>query len=603
MKQTGCIFPKQWGTRLVANFIFFALFLIVSSVFSGEIDLMSSKEKDKSPTSQNASDKKEEKISGIRGIFLTGKAENIIPEGRPNVRGVEILDVEIPGDPKALKAILEPYLGKKLTIETATEIKGKILLYYKSQQRPFVGVELPQQKTTSRVLQVLISKKQFGKPIYKGEMWYSDEQMNRYLGITPHQEIVEDTLQNNLSWMNRNPFHYSQSKFVPGEEAGVVDLEISTKTRRAVRVYGRADNTGSASTGYERFSTGFSWGNALWLGDLLTFEYTCSNDFAKYQSYMGNYTSFLPWKHIFMLFGNYATVKPVIPIAPNTPPPTISSTAHSTQVYAHYTIPFKPLYKPSKQQIIFGFEYKNTNSNTVSLSDGVVETQDIGRPTNTLLNISQFYGNYTFSSKMPTHDIAFSLDLYGSPGAMLPHQSNATFNTLRPNSHNYYFYSYLTFANTWTIPKTMSISLLFRGQISNDTLPSTELFNLGGYNTIRGYHEAELSTDNGFMANLELRSLPLNLWRAAGDQLVFLFFIDYGIGNNWFVQSTASTPKPPSTQYLLGTGPGLRYTINPYLQVRADYGFKLHQLFTSNKSEEQLRLGFGQFHLGLLLSY
>jgi len=534
--------------------------------------------------------------SGIQGIFLTGKTEDVIPQGRPGLKGIQTMDLEIPGNPKNLEELLKPYLRMPLTKERAIEIKQKIMLYYVSQNRPMIAVEIPQQRTTGNVIQVVVIEKRFGRPIYKGESWYSDEQMSKYLALEPGQEISEDTLQNNLSWMNRNPFTYTTSKYVPGEEPHLVDLEVNSRKRSALRLYARADDTGSDATGYGRFATGFSWGNALWRGDLFTFEYCFSNEFDKYQSYMANYTCFLPWKHIAMLFGNYATVKPTVPQA--------HVKARSTQVYFHYTIPFKPLYTSFKHEMILGVEYKHTNSNIVVLPNGIVEIS-AAVPVLQTVNVTQLYGNYTLYDVVADQNISFSVDLYGSPAEIISHQSDKDFSDLRPNSKNRYFYTHVTFADVYTIPDIMSFCLLLRGQVASGTLPPTELFILGGYNTVRGYHEAELATDNGFIANFEIRARPIELWKRCKtkDQLTFLAFVDYGLGNNWFVAKNTGLRPPPHSQYLLGVGPGLRYMIAPYLQARVDYGFKLKQLFTSNKLEQELRLGFGQFHFGLLVSY
>jgi hemolysin activation/secretion protein len=540
-----------------------------------------------------------EEQNGIQGIFLTGKMEEVIPQGRSDIKGIQTKDLAIPGDQAALEELLKPYLGRPISKEIAIEIKQKIMQYYVSQKKPLIGVEIPQQKTTGKVIQIVVMQKKFGKPVYKGESWYSDEQMSKYLAIEPGQEIAEDALQNNLSWMNRNPFNYSTAKYIPSDDPRVVDLEVTTKTRRALRFYTRAENSGSEATGYDRFAAGFSWGNALWRGDLFTFEYCFSNEFSRYQSYMANYTCFLPWKHLAMLFGNYAKVKPVIPGGTST------VDAQSTQAYFHYTIPFKSLYTTFKHEMILGLEYKHTNSNIVLLSNGTVDTTITGPLIIKTINVTQAYANYSLYDVVDNQNISFSLDLYGAPAKILPHQSYADFNALRSNSTSRYFYAHATFADVYTIPDIMSFCFLLRGQVASGTLPPTELFILGGYNTVRGYHEAELATDNGVIANFEIRSRPLELWRRGKtrDQLTFLAFADYGLGNNWFIAENTGLATPPRTQYLFGVGPGLRYAIAPYLQLRADYGFKLKQLFTSNKAEQELRLGFGQFHLGLLVSY
>jgi len=533
----------------------------------------------------------------IEGIYITGNSQKVLPEGRPNVKGIQFEDIQIPGGEQKLKSALEPFLGQTLSTANAIAVKKTIMTYYVSQNKTTVAVSFPEQKTAGGVMQVLVLTRVV-KPIYKGQSWYSNEQLNRYLGINPGHEIAEDTLNNNMSWINRNPFHYSQAKFVPTDEPNVVDLEITTKTRSPIRFFGRADDTGSASTGYGRFAAGFAWGNAFWIGDLLSFEYDCSNEFKRYQSYIANYTSFLSWKHILTLMGTYATVKPFIVKSPNTHIDAVSADAR-----VHYTIPFKPLYASLQQSIILGIEYKYTNSNIVGLPGGAPVVELIGPPVIQTENLTQLYGNYTITDSFKNNDISFSIDAYGSPMEWLPNQSNADYEQLRPNSKNRYFYTSVTFSEVYTIPKVGSVSVLLRGQVSNDTLPPTELFSLGGYNTVRGYHECEYNTDNGFIGNLEFRT-PWMKWGMPVGELLFLAFFDYGIGHDWFVPKMVGVPTPPHTQYLMGVGPGFRYRINPYLQARLDYGFKLHHLFTGDSAPvRQLTLGFGQFHVGLLVSY
>jgi hemolysin activation/secretion protein len=294
------------------------------------------------------------------------------------------------------------------------------------------------------------------------------------------------------------------------------------------------------------------------------------------------------------VLGSYATVKPFSDKA--------SIAAKSGQIRARYTVPFKPLYSQLQHFAIAGLDYKYTNSNVLSLTPDP-ETELLGPPVIKSQNVTQVYADYTIRNQIGGHSLAFALDFYASPFPFLSNQSNGVYEKLRENSRNKYYYFYCTAADVYTLPKVITVSLLLRGQISSGTLPSTEVLGLGGYNTVRGYHQRELSTDNGFIGNIELRTPTVSVLKKWKDKLLFLAFLDYGIGNNWFVKKTPHKRHPPYTQYLLGVGPGLRYSINPYLQVRCDYGFKLHHLYMNSDGERQLRLGFGQFHLGALASY
>jgi hemolysin activation/secretion protein len=338
----------------------------------------------------------------------------------------------------------------------------------------------------------------------------------------------------------------------------------------------------------------------MWIGDLLSFEYQFSNQFKRLQSYTLNYTSFLPWKHILTIFGSYATVKPT-PVAP-----AIDIRAKAAQIRPRYTIPFKPFYTPFQQSLIFGFDLKNSNSSIINLSGSSVVVQPTLLPAEkTNINVFQLVGDYNFYNKVGNHSFSVDMSFYASPAQFLPNQSNENYNSLTKNSKVKYCYLNATIGDVITIPKIMAISVLMRGQVSSDTLPGTELFSLGGYDTIRGYHESESAVDNGFIGNLEFRTRPFSFFRKLKDQLLFLAFLDFGVGNNWFVQkkTEAGAKQIPHTQYLLGVGPGLRYTINPHIQIRCDYGFKLHHLLISDPSQQPLLGGFGQFHLGVLASY
>jgi hemolysin activation/secretion protein len=549
----------------------------------------------KSAVAANSTQAPDATSTGLQGIILTGQRDTIVPEGRPSMTGIRTVNLQVPGGSADLKKVLEPYLGQKVSRKTLIAIKQKIMNYYVSNGMSMIGVELPAQRTKGGVVQFLVIQKSFGKPVYKGEIWYDDEQLNRYLGINAGQDISEDALQNNLSWLNKNPFHVTTMRFVPSDDPNVLNIEFDSKTRRPIRLYERMDNTGSASTGYGRFASGLTWGNALWIGDIFSFEYQFSNEFKRLQSYTATYTALLSWKHIFTVLASFSTVKPEAPKK--------QITAHSTQVRPRYTIPFKPLYAPLQQSLTFGFDYKNSNNSILNLAGNVAAVQPSQSPTVTNeINVTQLVAGYTLYDAIGNHSVSFNVTGYLSPVDWLSHQSNFAYNKLRPNSIVKYGYINVAAADVITIPKIMTISLLVRGQVSTHTLPPTELMSMGGFSTVRGYHESEIAGDNGFIGNLELRSLPFSVFSKIKDQLLFLAFLDYGVSNNWYIRQPKNKTIP-NTQYLLGVGPGLRYTINPYLQVRVDYGFKLHRLFIASPSQNDLLLGFGEWHIGALASF
>lgn len=566
---------------------------------------------------------------GVQGIFLTGQRDEVIPEGRPDMIGIQTMDIDIPGDPDYFADMLSPFLGQPMTRETLVQIKQKIMTYYVDMGVSMIGVEAPKQRTKGGVVQFLVIRKTFGTTIYCGDPWYSPDKMNRILEICPCEEFCEEDLKNNIAWLNRNPFQFTNVKFVPGACPDVLDLEFETKSRRPLLVYIRGDDTGSFNTGYGRLYAGFVFGNVFNRGDILSFEYETSNSFKRLQEYSANYTNFLRWKHIFSIYAMTARVRPSQTITPITtdcvdnvscPSPTKNrKTGRVYQILPRYTIPFKPFYCPLEQSLTFGFDFKNTNTSIANVLNGfgpflqtndpleVEEPEELAEfpqsaPIRNQINVTQFYVGYRYHNVICNNDFFFNVNLYYSPFQWLHHQTKSDFNNLRYHAQTKYFYMNAAAGDIYTVPCVMKIAFLLRGQVSTNSLPPTELFSVGGYNTVRGYHESEAVGDNAFVANLELRTLPISIRTRYKDELILLAFVDFGLTNNWHINPNLH-PHYRHTQWLLGVGPGIRYAIYPTFQLRCDYGFKCHHLFSRTVEDKKLHRGFGQLHVGAILTY
>jgi hemolysin activation/secretion protein len=119
-------------------------------------------------------------------------------------------------------------------------------------------------------------------------------------------------------------------------------------------------------------------------------------------------------------------------------------------------------------------------------------------------------------------------------------------------------------------------------QLHQSLLPSEQI-GLGGYNSVRGYDERQETLDSGVLASYELRGplWPLG-WSKQSARWQLLGFVDYG----WGTDHTAVIGLPKQ-DWMLGIGPGLRYTFTPYMTTRLDWGFKMHHrpLYTGGNSE------------------
>jgi hemolysin activation/secretion protein len=107
-------------------------------------------------------------------------------------------------------------------------------------------------------------------------------------------------------------------------------------------------------------------------------------------------------------------------------------------------------------------------------------------------------------------------------------------------------------------------------QLSTNSLLRLEQFGLGGQDTVRGYRQNVLLTDNGASASAELRFPILRLPRQNG-LLQLAPFLDLG-----FAWNSSGNPDPePDPNFLASAGIGLRFQLGDRLSARLDWGIPL----------------------------
>jgi len=516
------------------------------------------------------------------------KAVILIPDKKSMLRidkpfsGFESYDVDVPGGVSRLNQKLSPkFLGEPLSQDTIKQLQSSLILYFQSVGRPFVVVEAPEQNVSAGVVQIIVSQGRIGEISATGNKYFPSSTFLDGLRQKPGEIIDTSKLMNDIGWMNRNAYHRTDLVFSPGAQPDTSDIQLVTKDRFPFRFYAGGDNTGNSSTGNARWYAGVETGNAFLLDHTLLYQFTMGSQFQRFNSQTVHYTAPLPWRHIFILYGGYAKLKPRFG--------EFKGIGKNAQASARYTIPWPPLYTSLLKEFTIGYDFKQLNNNLQFTGASSLDliTQ--------LVNISQFNGSFSLGKKWKCNQLSIQLDGFWSPGPMLAHQQNSRFEELHPGAKNRYLYGQLSIQNTLTLPANFVIWTMARGQASTQNLLPSEQFGLGGYNTVRGYIERIFNADNTVCANLELRlpSFSVLGWfkRKSLDQLTILGFVDYGAGSNTHLQEAE-----PSWQHLLGVGPGIRYQISQYLSFRWDWGFRLKGIvFEPTKGN--------RFHLGMTVSY
>jgi hemolysin activation/secretion protein len=129
-------------------------------------------------------------------------------------------------------------------------------------------------------------------------------------------------------------------------------------------------------------------------------------------------------------------------------------------------------------------------------------------------------------------------------------------------------------------PKVLMIARL-NAQLTPDSLLSIERFSIGGDDTVRGYRQNQVVTDNGIIGSLEFR-LPLT---KNPQTLQLNPFIEFGTGWN----RLGDNPDP---KWIAALGLGLQWQMNRNLNLRLDYGIPLVRIDGKGNSLQDNGLSF-----------
>lgn len=503
----------------------------------------------------------------LKGLVFVEREEQIKTEGVTGVQGV-VASSELLQRP-AFAEVMRPFLGKPVTLGSLDDITREVINYFREQGFPVVNVVVPQQTVKDGVIQVLAIEARVGRVKVENARWFRPDNIRAEVNLREGDKIDANQLQDDMNWLNTNPFRTADLKFEPGEQEGTTDLVIDVKDRLPFRVYTTFDNYGIDLTGKNRQSVGFNLGNMFSLDQQAGFQYTTSwkEIFNSMNAYSGSYLIPLPWRNTVTLFGSYTKSQA-------TTVPNQTFQGDSWQISGRYNVPL-PTLDPVSHSFYAGLDFKQSSNAFLIFGENVATGPGSGLAP---FSIFQLTAGYNASVPDDWGLTSFELGGFYSPGGVTGWNNTQQFQDVVPNSVASYVYGKFNLNRTFVLPYKFTISGNFNGQLASAPLMPTEQYGLGGYNTVRGYDERSANGENAYVFNTELRTPPGSIFKIFGNQEVddtiqFLAFFDYGfVGNIKPVEGTLE-----QTVFLMSVGPGLRYNIDRFVSVRFDWGFQLHQ--------------------------
>ena len=479
--------------------------------------------------------------------------------GLATVAGVDAHAVGFLDDP-AFIGLVQPYIGKPLTMRDLDQIASITQSWYRSHRRPFVEITIPPQNIAAGVVRVLITEYRVGKVEVTGNRYFSSGLIRRSSGLEAGQLLTLPKLQGDLNRLNQNPFMTISAVVRPGSATGETDVVLETHDRLPLRFYAGYDNLGVRSLGLDQWNVGVNWGNVLETGQILSYQYTSSVS-GRYASHSASNVVSLPWGDRLLVFGSYATQKPLIATGFN-------SIGHSGQVSARYVYALRgPSWLTQDAQV--GFDYKRTDNNLEFSGFRLLQTAA------EIAQIPLIY-NATASDRFGQTSIQDLLVV--SPGRITGRNTDAAIAALVPGAKASYVYNRFTMTRTTALPAAISAITRITLQISSHNLPYSEQLSGGGTGSVRGYYTDTAIGSRGVLISQEIRAPAFSVSRLLipsslyADLLQFGLFADYS-----YVTQPHALPDLPRSTRLASVGLNMHYNVTRFFDIQLDLARQLRR--------------------------
>lgn len=511
----------------------------------------------------------------LKGALILDHPAKVKEEHIDVIEGVQF-DGITPSE--ELSSILADY---PLTQNGAEGLCETIASYYQANNEYRFSVTVPDQDTSSGVVQLVVSQEKLGTINVKENEFTDSAALTRWVRIGANEPINKTTLTKDLGWMNSNPYRSVKVAYGATGQPGVTDLDLIVTDKKNWKLSTGVDNTGTRSIGTTRIFGSVDVNDFIFLDHTLNIKATTADHFSEYQSYKVDYKASLPWRNTLRVFGSWSGTAPNRAEYPQ-------KHRQSYRASARYAAPqwFGENIWVDQLTWEAGMDFKGSNSNLIYEADPAPVAKK-------LAYVGQFTGSVKAIRKQGGNKIAAGIEVFGSPARMLPNQTDADFSNLRAGATPVYVYSRLNL----TVDQSYSdwkFRAKGRAQLSPSTLIPSEQFSLGGYSTVRGYQECVVGGDNSFCSNFEVSTpkvSPVKIWvPSVNDNLTVLGFVDAGYA--WFNDSVEGRPNHEA---LLGLGTGLRYSVASNFNTRLDVGVPLMKV--------QKDSGKARVHFNAIFSY
>lgn len=466
---------------------------------------------------------------------------------------------------QALQPLVQPYQGQFQTLHSLSPLLVQITSYYREKGYLTTEAYLPPQEIREGVLIVKVQEGVIGNISLEGGRFYSARVINRYLSQKPGSLLNMKQLERDLKAINRFEDGIKVKAFLsPGQEPGQTNIKLKVAERQPWQISPTLDNQGRYFIGLYRAGLEIRNNSLLRQSDRLYARYLGAEGM---QVGMASYSVPLNrWGT--ELSGSWAFSHVDVKLPVNNAP-SITGRSYNAGVMLS-----QPLGENRNWQLDAGLNWQRTDN--------------------------FFEGEQTNRTDVHSFQLGLNFDRYDRWGRTFNRvQNTVAFKGAGARDSFWKVENY--FYRVFALPKNNLVILKSYGQWTPDALPPIQQFQLGGYNSVRGFTEGVLIGDRGYNLGAEYRFPIPGLGRISpwmGQRVQGSLFYDFGqvwldSSNPAYNRRTATLAK---TTLLQGVGFGIRTQLSRYLQGFVDVGFGLGN---RKEVEPEGRQPTARVHLGI----
>ncbi|MEW5759011.1 MAG: ShlB/FhaC/HecB family hemolysin secretion/activation protein [Candidatus Omnitrophota bacterium] len=448
------------------------------------------------------------------------------------------------------------FLGRKVSYDELDMITEKIKSMYKEKGYLTTIVYIPEQEAREGIIEIRVVEGKMGDLNIEGNKWFKKPLLEKFFHIKKNEILDFKILQRDILRLNQNSDLEVKTVITAGKAPGTSDVILKVSDKFPWHIGLGSDNQGSRlvgkwrGSGYLRSSNVSGNFDSLFINSLVS-----TNSFGESLSYscpLDTYgTKFnLDFTYFKMKLGKEFKVNDI---------------RGTSKIFTPH----------------FLFE--------LILDEDTQLNADLGLDAKSI--IKKMSGEVTSKDELriPFFSFDFSkIDSFGNGGQtrFVPRFNFSTSGFLGASSRNHpsasrqgtggFFFSYgQMLSRIQRMPLDTYLSIKTDFQAVSHTLPSSEQFQIGGANSVRGYPEGDYLADIGGVMNLEwvlpMYLIPKNIKLKGADidlrhQITPVLFFDIGGG---FLKETM--PGEVKNKFLMGVGGGLRMYFNRNIYLKLDW--------------------------------